>query len=168
MATIVQAEQDYAAKVKTTVVTSAKTPAKDLSSVIERLLRREHAARPIAVHETTESTTLHQPDQADAMAKEVVVLQLDKVKTSECAVFQTIRKETLAQPDELILSTPISISTEVTEIHNLQVENCGTLGPDGRVMHDVKPDKMTCDICKMPNPCMFAAMCLYRYFFFVN
>lgn len=148
VATIVQAEQDFTAKIKT-VMPSGKSPTKDLTSVIERLLRREHAVRPVANHQDAVNSV--QPSEIATVPKtnEMVVLQFDKVKTSECAVFQTVRTESAVQPDEIITPTANSISAEVNEMHNLQADDdCKTLGPDGRLVHDVKPEKMTCDICK--------------------
>lgn len=147
VATIVQAEQDFTAKVNT-VVSSGKAPTKDLTSVIERLLRREHAARPLPNHEPVNPSI-----QLDTTPKttDAIVLQLDKVLTSECAVFQTVRIESTAHPEAVQSSNTDSISKEVSELHNLQAENCGTLNPDGRLVFDVKPDLMTCDICKETN-----------------
>lgn len=147
VATIVQAEHEFTANANT-VITSGKPPKKDLTSVIERLLRREHAARPITNQEADNSLPPKQLDTAVSTANEIIVLQLEKVKNTDCAVFQTVRTESNVQPNEIILPTTNSISAEVTEVHNLQAANCSTLGPDGRVLHDVKPDKMTCDICE--------------------
>lgn len=146
MTTIVQEEQDFTAKISN-VTPSGKDTKKDLTTVIERLLRREHAARPINNPKSIDTIT-HSELDTESKPNETVVLQFDKVKTSNCAVFQTVRTETLAQPDEILLPTTNSISTEVNEMHSLQAKNHGTLGPDGRVVHDVDPEKMTCDICK--------------------
>lgn len=159
MATIVQAEQDFEGAKATTIVSAAKkAPSKDLSSVVERLLRREHAARAVLdsimaqpIVEHSASSAMQQEPKAaeiEQLSTEVVVLQIDKVKTSDCAVFQTIRKEVVATANEQILPTANSIKTEVNEMHSLQANSCKTIGPDGRVLPEEQPDKMTCDICE--------------------
>lgn len=156
MSTIVQAEQDYLGAKATTVVASKKSSSKDLSSVVERLLRREHANRALPIvtdvkppiKDNEEAVEVKTEAAAIVPSTEVVVLQFDKVKTSDCAVFQTIRKEVVATPDEQILHTANSIKTEVNEMHRLQENRCKTIGPDGRVLPEEQTNKLTCDICE--------------------
>lgn len=131
---IVQLEKDFA-EARPTTVLGAKGAFRDLSSVIERLRRREGASRalivqPVAVKQelkVEKNPQMPVPAPANAMSipgeqSPTVMLQLDRIASSSAAVFQTLRCDDSARPDtdDPSALSADSIKTDVLELHYLQ------------------------------------------------
>ena len=66
---------------------------KDLSSIVERLLRRQHqsgSSKLTDFYDQVHSTSSHQMDEGTSRSR---TLKLDKVGNSNVAVYQTIQQE---------------------------------------------------------------------------
>lgn len=128
---IVQLEQDFA-EARPTTVLGAKGAFRDLSSVIERLRRREGATRsavaPLAAKEESVKVEAKAPavelmdvSGGGGGSDATVVLQLDRIASSSAAVFQTLRTD---EPPSTGAEQPAlsadSIKTDVLELHYLQ------------------------------------------------
>lgn len=133
IATIVQAEKDFISASK-----SGRSQEKDLSSIVERLVKRERANQMLKLSDFYEqvSSKLTQ----DEMLQKKHVLQLDAVPESSVAVYQTIKTD-----------SSDSIKTEITELNDLLDNDKMVLGPDGKVLAAPNGDDgnlFQCEICK--------------------
>ncbi|XP_031617793.1 uncharacterized protein LOC116337400 [Contarinia nasturtii] len=146
ISTIVQAEGDFLGTVK-----SSKNNEKDLSSIVERLIKREKTSRLLKLNDFYEQVN-KKLTQDDIMRKRHV-LHLDVVPESNVAVYQTVKDEH---------DTSDNIKTEVIEIQSIQNtdNSCTVLGPDGKVIspselptfpdddEQIKlPQPFECEIC---------------------
>lgn len=144
VSTIVQAEEDFIGAVK-----SSKNNEKDLSSIVERLIKREKASRLMKLSDFYEqvSNKLTQ----DEMLQRRHVLHLDVVPESSVAVYQTVQSSD---------DTSDNIKSQVIEIQNISDQSRTVLGPDGKVVSPaVLPefpnddDKLAqpfeCEVCKL-------------------
>lgn len=136
ISTIVQAEGDY---IKSA---NGKNQDKDLGSIIERLVERERASRVMKLSDFYEQ--VNNKLTQDEIMKRKHVLQLDEVPESRVAVYQTVK----TVHDD-------NIKAEVTEMHDLLMNDRNVLGPDGKIVSvadlpffDGAVMKYECDICK--------------------
>lgn len=140
---IVQLEQEFAEARPTTVV-GAKGVCRDLSSVIERLRRRESAQRPAPTQAAlplaavkvepmaANKNEVANQNAAEDTPKSAIVLQLDRIPSSSAAVFQTLRTAEVASTNEVAPPAPQadSIRADVLELHYLQ-QNSAVIMLDG-------------------------------------
>lgn len=142
ISTIVQAEGDFIGTAK-----NGKNSDKDLSSIVERLIRREKASRLLKLSDFYEQ--VNNKLTQDELLQQRHVLHLDVVPESNVAVYQTVKS-----PDD----GSDSIKAEVIEIQNISDQSRTVLGPDGKV---VSPDDLPeypdddklahpfeCEVCK--------------------
>lgn len=133
---IVQLERDFA-EARPTMVHGAKGTLRDLSSVIERLRRRESAVRAPLPRSLMngdgdgfgDDNHVVDDDNKAAVAKSiasggntVTLLQLDRIAGSTAAVFQTVRANVAAAANagQPVAVTADSMKTDVAELHYLQ------------------------------------------------
>lgn len=136
LVTIVQAENDFISASK-----SSRCQEKDLSSIVERLAKRERANQMLKLSDFYEqvSSKLTQ----DEILQKKHVLQLDAVPESNVAVYQTIKTDSCD-----------SIKTEISEINDLMDNENTVLGPDGKIVStsvgdDAESESVfECEICK--------------------
>lgn len=136
LSTIVQAEKKFINATK-----SGRSQEKDLSSIIERLVKREKANQMLKLSDFYEqvSSKLTQ----DEIMQKKHVLQLDAVPDSNVAVYQTIKTDSCD-----------SIKTEISEINDLIDAENTVLGPDGKIVSMIIGDEdengsgFECEICK--------------------
>ncbi|KAL5283713.1 ZNF800 family protein [Megaselia abdita] len=136
ISTIIQAEQEFANKktgsttqsVATNTLSTGAITAKenkDLSSIIDRLIQREHE------NSIMDLTDFY--DQVDKkLTKEQVLkrkhtLQLDRVPHSNVAVYQTLKSNYKHQGRD-------NMRNEVEEVHEMMANNKNVLGPDGKIL----------------------------------
>lgn len=116
VATIVQAEKEFISAVK-----SGRSQEKDLSSIVERLVKRERANQTLKLSDFYEQVSSKLTK--DEILQKKHVLQLDTVPDSNVAVYQTIKTDSCD-----------SIKTEITEINDLMDNENTVLGPDGKIL----------------------------------
>lgn len=121
ISTIIQAEQEYVNNSTTKDNKSNENSSKDLSSIIERLLKREQANRLLKLTDFYDQ--VNSKLTQDEVLRKKHVLQLDSVPNSSVAVYQTVKKD-----------DNDNIKQEVTEVHNLLLNNKTVLGPDGKII----------------------------------
>lgn len=136
LATIVQAEKNFISASK-----SGRSQEKDLSSIVERLVKREKANQMLKLSDFYEqvSSKLTQ----DEILQKKHVLQLDTVPDSNVAVYQTIKTDSCD-----------SIKNEISEINDLMYTENTVLGPDGKILtvtigdDEENGNEFECEICK--------------------
>lgn len=144
ISTIVQAEGDFLGTVK-----NSKNSEKDLSSIVDRLLKREKASRLLKLSDFYEQVN-NKLTQEELLRKRHV-LHLDVVPESNIAVYQTVKVQDDPSVD--------NIKSEVIEIQDISDKSRTVLGFDGKVVSpsdlpefpydDIKlPRPFECDICK--------------------
>lgn len=111
---------------------------KDLSSIIDRLIQREHE------NSIMDLTDFY--DQVDKkLTKEQVLkrkhtLQLDRVPHSNVAVYQTLKSNYKHQGRD-------NMRNEVEEVHEMMANNKNVLGPDGKILSNTsKPINVPFDM----------------------
>lgn len=129
LSTIVQAEGDFI----DTAVKMSKNSEKDLSSIVERLVKREKASRLLKLSDFYEQ--INNKLTQDELLQQRHILHLDVVPESNVAVYQTIKSAE---------DTSDTIKTEVIEINDISNKSRTVLGPDGKI---VSPD----DLPKFPD-----------------
>lgn len=146
ISTIVQAEGDFIDTVKST-----KNNEKDLSSIIERLIKREKTSRLMKLNDFYEQ--VNKKLTQDDIMRNRQVLHLDVVPESNVAVYQTVKDEN---------KTGDNIKAEIIEIQKISSKNCTVLGPDGKIVPPSElpkypddddetsklPQPFECEICK--------------------
>lgn len=144
LTTIVQAEGDFIGNVK-----NNKNNEKDLSCIIERLIKREKASRLRRLSDFYEQ--VNNKLTQDELLQKRHVLQLDAVPESTVAVYQTVKNA-----DDV----GDNMKNEVIEIQDISDKSHIVLGPDGKVVDpsdlpkfpddDDKLDRpFECEICKL-------------------
>lgn len=144
ISTIVQAEGDFLGTVK-----NSKNNEKDLSSIVDRLIKREKASRLLKLSDFYEQ--VNNKLTQDELLRKRHVLHLDVVPESNVAVYQTVKGYDDTSSD--------NIKTEVIEIQDISDKSRTVLGFDGKIVSpsDLPEfpdnfDKLTqpfeCDICK--------------------
>lgn len=139
-----QAESDYIAA----AAKNGRGQEKDLTSIVERLVKRERANQMRSLSEFYEQ--VNDKLTRDELLKKKYELQLDAVPESRVAVYQTVKNGDLPGDD---------IKTEVLEINELTSDDKKVLGPDGRLLDaaELPPlltdevstdDSLKCKICK--------------------
>lgn len=118
ISTIVQAEGDFIGNVR-----NGKHNGKDLSSIVERLVKREKASRVMKLSDFYEQ--VNNKLTKDEFVQKRYVLQMDTVPESNVAVYQTVKSA-----DEKV----DTIKNEVIEIHELMDKSRTVLGPDGKIV----------------------------------
>lgn len=142
--TIAQAESDYISAATRT----GRGQEKDLSSIVERLVKRERANQMRSLSEFYEQ--VNDKLTRDELLKRKYELQLDAVPKSRVAVYQTVRNGDLCGDD---------IKTEILEINELTSDDKRVLGPDGRLLDAAElpslptdevstDDSLKCKICE--------------------
>lgn len=127
VSTIIQAEQEFVNKKINTPSTSSSKDNningnRDLSSIIERLLKREQNNRLMKLTDFYDQ--VNNKLTQDEILQQKHVLQLDRVPNSDVAVYQTVKKD---ESD--------NIKTEVDEVHEMHDKQTKTvLGSDGKVI----------------------------------
>lgn len=115
VATIVQAEQEFISASK------GRSQEKDLSSIVERLVKRERANQMLKLSDFYEQVSSKLTK--DEILQKKHILQLDIVPDSNVAVYQTIKTDSCD-----------SIKNEITEINELMDNENTVLGPDGKIL----------------------------------
>lgn len=137
IATILQVEQDSQNKSKKA---HADILNKDLSSIIERLRRKQHKLSA-ELSTTDYYDKINHKLTQDDLSRQQHVLQLDRVPTNEAAVFQTVR-----------LGVVDCMRTQVGELKSLNNNNNNTvLGPDGKVLEPQSRPQSTLPIIRGPE-----------------
>ncbi|XP_039433129.1 uncharacterized protein LOC120415602 [Culex pipiens pallens] len=127
LSTILQAEQDSQRKAKKV---HADILNKDLSSIIERLRRKQHKISADLSLTDYYDRVNHKLTQDD-LNRQQHLLQLDRVPNSSAAVYQTVRG--LATEEQGAISG--SMSAQIGELESLSDRTKRTvLGPDGKVL----------------------------------
>lgn len=145
ISTIVQAEEDFIG----TANKNSKHSDKDLSSIVERLIKREKASRLLKLSDFYEQ--VNNKLTQDELLQQRHILHLDVVPESNVAVYQTVHS-----PDD---DARDSIKAEVIEIQNISDQSRTVLGPDGKVVcssdlpefpdDDKLAQPFECEICKL-------------------
>lgn len=144
ISTIVQAEGDFLGTVK-----NSKNNEKDLSSIVDRLIKREKANRLLKLSDFYEQ--VNNKLTQDELLQKRHVLHLDVVPESNVAVYQTVKGQNDTGCD--------NIKSEIIEIQSISDKNHTVLGFDGKIVspsdlpafpeNDEKlPQLFECDICK--------------------
>lgn len=140
-----------------------KEHVRDLGSIIDRLMQREHTSQVITLSDLYDQAS--QNLTQDEVIEKKQILQLDRMVNSDVAVYQTLKKD-----------DGDSIKKEVNEIHDL-LENVQTvLGPDGKVSGGngslgrnvaLKTESMrfSCKICKLIEEMFLGGTLLLMMFF---
>lgn len=115
LTTIVQAENDYMH------VGNGKHQDKDLSSIIERLAKRERTNRMLKLNDFYEQ--VNKKLTQDEIVQQKHELQLEYDAETQAAVYQTVRTTENG-----------SIKAEVNEIDELLRSEKNVLGPDGKIL----------------------------------
>ncbi|XP_055525090.1 uncharacterized protein LOC129718377 [Wyeomyia smithii] len=121
IATILQAEQESQRKAKRV---HADILNKDLSSIIERLKRKQHNSNSVENNLTDYYDKINCKIAQDDLKRQQHVLQLDSVPHSRAAVYQTVRHGIIAD----------NMQAQVGELENLANNNNTVLGLDGKVL----------------------------------
>lgn len=154
ISTIVQAEENFIETAK-----NGKTSEKDLSSIVERLIKREKASRLLKLSDFYEQ--INSKLTQDELLQQRHVLHLDVVPESNVAVYQTV-KSSKNEGD--------SIKTEVIEIQKISDQNHTILGPDGKIVnpsdlpefpdcHEKLAQPFECEVCEYCNKFRFVSLC---------
>lgn len=144
ISTIVQAEGDFIGTAKT-----GKNCDKDLSSIVERLIKREKASRLLKLSDFYEQ--VNNKLTQDEVLQKRHVLHLDVVPESNVAVYQTVKNS-----DDV----GDNMKSEIIEIQNISDQSRTVLGPDGKIVcpselpeHPSDGDKLAqpfaCEVCKL-------------------
>uniref|UniRef100_A0A1Q3EZK1 C2H2-type domain-containing protein n=1 Tax=Culex tarsalis TaxID=7177 RepID=A0A1Q3EZK1_CULTA len=129
LSTILQAEQDSQRKAKKV---HADILNKDLSSIIERLRRKQHKLSADLSLTDYYDRVNHKLTQDD-LNRQQHLLQLDRVPNSTAAVYQTVRGLSTASGEGGAIAD--SMSAQVGELDRLVDRRKETvLGPDGKVL----------------------------------
>ncbi|XP_055848903.1 uncharacterized protein LOC129913933 [Episyrphus balteatus] len=133
VSTIIQAEQEFVNKKPNAASTSSKdnnntnNANRDLSSIIERLLKREQNNRLMKLTDFYDQ--VNNKLTQDEILQQKHVLQLDRVPNSDVAVYQTVKVD---ESD--------NIKTEVDEVHDMHDKNTKTIvGSDGKAIPHSTP-----------------------------
>lgn len=139
IATVLQAEQDSQSKAKKA---HADILNKDLSSIIERLRRKQHKLSTTELSVTDYYDKINHKLTQDDLSRQQHLLQLDRVPSTKAAVFQTVR-----------LGVVDSMRAQVGELETLNNNNNDTvLGPDGKVIQQMQSrPKSTLPIIRGPS-----------------
>ncbi|XP_055903110.1 uncharacterized protein LOC129939209 [Eupeodes corollae] len=125
VSTIIQAEQEFVSKKTNNASTSSKDSTnanRDLSSIIERLLKREQNNRLMKLTDFYDQ--VNNKLTQDEILQQKHVLQLDRVPNSDVAVYQTLKKD-----------DKDNIKIEVNEVHDMHDKNTKTIvGSDGKAL----------------------------------
>lgn len=136
LATIVQAEKEFITAAK-----SSRSQEKDLSSIVERLAKREKVNQVLKLSDFYEQVSSKLT--LDEILQKKHILELDAVPESSVAVYQTVKTDSCD-----------SIKTEITEINDLMGNENTVLGPDGKIIiastgdDDENVNAFECEICK--------------------
>lgn len=142
ISTIIQSEGAFIGAAR-----NGKTHEKDLSSIVERLVKREKASRMMKLSDFYEQ--VNNKLTQDKFLQKQHVLQLDVVPESNVAVYQTVKSATDAGDN---------MKDEVIEIQDLLNQDRNVLGPDGKIVDasdlpkfpddEDKPEmSFECEIC---------------------
>lgn len=143
ISTIVQAEENFIGTAK-----NGKNSEKDLSSIVERLIKREKASRLLKLSDFYEQ--INSKLTQDELLQQRHVLHLDVVPESNVAVYQTMK----SSKDDVD-----NIKAEVIEIQNISDKSHTILGPDGKIVdlselpefpddHEKLAQPFDCEVCK--------------------
>lgn len=170
LSTIIQKDQDYRHNVTTIISGNNKNPVKDLSSVIDRLLRKRQVTCTQKLSDYYEAATQVVAEQKEEQKYHTIQLEkVNEMDESKCvAVYQTVTQNASSPvivTDDKITNND-SIKEEVLEVHHLKQNNTVVLGEDGKAVIknealniiaddmlqtlDIEnvPNKISCNICK--------------------
>lgn len=119
VSTIIQAENAFIGAAR-----NGKTHDKDLSSIIDRLVKREKASRMMKLSDFYEQ--VNNKLTQDQLLQKRHVLHLDVVPETNAAVYQTVKNANNDSND--------TIKTEVIEVQDLMDDSRNVLGPDGKIV----------------------------------
>lgn len=149
ISTIVQAEENFIGTIK-----NGKNSEKDLSSIVERLIKREKASRLLKLSDFYEQ--VNSKLTQDELLQQRHVLHLDVVPESNVAVYQTVK----SSKDDCD-----SIKAEVIEIEKICDKSRTVLGPDGKIVSPSDLPEFPDDGEKLDEP--FACeVCECKFLFF--
>lgn len=140
--TIVQAENDFIATAQSGG--NGRGHEKDLSSIVERLAKRERINQMMTLSDFYEQ--VNNKLTQDQQLQKKHELKLDAVPMSSVAVYQTIEG-----------SNHNDIKMEIGEINSIMIEEKNVLGTDGKLVEaselpkfpgDIET-KVSCDICEL-------------------
>lgn len=137
ISTIVQAEGEFiesAAK-------NSKNNEKDLSSIIERLIKREQVGRLRKLSDFYEQ--VNKKLTQDEILQKRHVLHLDVVPESNVAIYQTVKG---------VDDTGDSIKSEIIEIQEISDKSRTVLGLDGKVISPSDLPEFPDDKCALERP----------------
>lgn len=154
VATIIQKEQDFVNYSTTNDNKNTENSNKDLSSIVERLLKREQANSVMKLSDYYDQ--VNNKLTQDELLRKKHEIQLDRVPNSNVAVYQTIKRENCD-----------NIKKEVTEVNDL-IHKRTVIGSDGKVIvndkkvvknnsvesrfkenkKNVDSEEVSCDVCK--------------------
>lgn len=160
ISTIVQAEENFIGTAK-----NGKNSEKDLSSIVERLIKREKASRLLKLSDFYEQ--INSKLTQDELLQQRNVLQLDVVPESNVAVYQTVKNSKDDDGD--------NIKAEVIEIQNISDKSHTILGPDGKFFnasdlpefpedHQKLAQPFECEVCK----CIVYAFVIFTILFLIE
>lgn len=160
ISTIVQAEETFIG----TAGKNGKNSEKDLSSIVERLIKREKASRLLKISDFYEQ--INSKLTQDELLQQRHVLHLDVVPESNVAVYQTV-KNSKDDAD--------NIKAEVIEIQNISDKSHTILGPDGKFFnatdlpefpddHEKLAQPFECEVCK----CVYTLFGVVLHIFLIH
>lgn len=121
ISTIIQAEQEINNNPYTSsLINSTDEKSRDLSSIVERLLRKQHKPRPAT--QSNELFDATQDENSQSSSKKNQTLKLDRL--SKVAVYQTLKEN----------NDSSDMKAEVNEVHKMLLKNNTVLGPDGKIL----------------------------------
>lgn len=138
LSTIVQAEENFIGTAK-----NGKNSEKDLSSIVERLIKREKASRLLKLSDFYEQIN-SKLTQEELLQQRHVQLHLDVVPESNVAVYQTVKNSKDDDGD--------NIKAEVIEIQNISDKSHTILGPDGKFFNAADLPEFPDDHEKLAQP----------------
>lgn len=138
ISTIIQAENEFIESAKNT-----KNNEKDLSSIIERLIKREQVSRLRKLSDFYEQ--VNKKLTQDEMLQKRHVLHLDVVPESNVAIYQTVKEEDVDDTGD-------SIKSEVIEIQEISDKSRTVLGLDGKVVSPSDLPEFRDDKCALERP----------------
>lgn len=155
VATIIQKEQDFVNHSTTNDNKNTENSNKDLSSIVERLLKREQANSVMKLSDYYDQ--VNNKLTQDELLRKKHEIQLDRVPNSNVAVYQTIKRENCD-----------NIKKEVTEVNDL-IHKRTVIGSDGKVIvndkkvvknnsvesrfkenkKNIDSEEVSCDVCNL-------------------
>lgn len=157
ISTIIQAEQDFINNQRNskTINSNGKSKSepdfnKDLSSIVERLMKKQKSKRELKLsdfYEQIGNKIIHSNNEPSSSTSENnIVLQLNSVPETKAAVYQTVKT-----------TDNDNIKDEVNEVHSMMENNNIFLGPDGKAVsvspidHDNDSSSSLDNICEICN-----------------